>query len=171
MKKTIIIILVLGLVFVAKFCTNTVDVIETKGLEGTTCSIATIKIGDETSYALAHGQKLINDERYKEIYMEHGIIIAFNNQGYHFYTSDGNMINNMYYTGYMTTKNYAILQSKLGEYIYNQNNDMLSSPYKTIIPQADEFMVEDVNGWGVLDKDLECIVPTEYGSLSQLPKH
>ena len=80
MKKTIIVILVLGLIFVAKFCTNTVDVIETKGLEGTTCSIATIKIGDETSYALAHGQKLINDEHYKEIYMEHDIIIAFNNR-------------------------------------------------------------------------------------------
>ena len=171
MKKTIIVILVLGLILVARFCSHDVEIIQTQALEGTECAIATLDLGNKKAYSVYHGQKLVNSEIYNQISSEHGIIIAHNEQGYRFYNRYGNMINNLYYDGYEVTPRYAIFESKLGKYIYAQHNDMLSIPYQEVIPQGRHFAVKGVNGWGVLDKDLECIVPTEYASLSQLPKH
>ena len=140
-------------------------------MEGTECAIATLELGNKKAYAVYHGQKLVNGEIYEQISSEHGIIIAHNEYGYRFYNRTGNMINNLYYDDYEITARYAIFESQLGKYIYAQHNDMLSIPYQEVIPQGHCFAVKDINGWGVLDKDLECVVPTEYASLSQLPKH
>ena len=170
MKKTIIVIVVLGLIFAARFCSHTVDIVHTQALEGTECSVAVIDLGNPNGYAVYHGQKLVNGEIYDQISSKHGIIIAHNEHGYRFYNRSGNMINNLYYDDYDITARYAIFESRLGKYIYTQHNDILSIPYQEVIPQGRHFAVKDVNGWGVLDKDLECIIPTEYASLSQLPQ-
>lgn len=171
MKKAIIIILVLGIVFVAKFCTHTVEVVESKRLPNTEYSVATVKTGKTIRYALAQNNELLTEPKYAELYVEVNIIVArLTNGEFHIFNTRGQRINDMNFTGYSVTQSYAVLHSALGEYIYNPENDMLSGPYKEVIPQNNGFWVQAVNGWGILNSDLECIVPTQYASTQQLPK-
>lgn len=172
MKKTIIITLVLALAFVARFCTHTIEIVESRKLPNTECAVATVKAGKTTGYALAQDNELLTSAEYTAIHTEFDIIVAnLKNGNIHIFNRHGQRINNMDFTGCNAAENYAVLHSSLGKYIYNPKNDMLSDPYEEVIPQKNSFWVKAVNGWGVLNSELECIIPTRYASPQQFPQH
>ena len=85
-------------------------------------------------------------------------------QGYVFYS-----VNQHPLFGKKTMDNYQELKQGIFQisgnseyYLYLPTEDNLAGPYSEIKNHKKGFLIKDVNGWGMLNSQLECIIPTEH---------
>lgn len=95
---------------------------------------------------------------------DNGLYYEQTTQGYIFYS-----VNQHPLFAEQTMDNYKKLNQdifqisgSIGHYLYHPAEDYLAGPYINIKTNSEEFLIEDVNGWGVLNSHLECIIPTEH---------
>ena len=54
------------------------------------------------------------------------------------------------------------ISGNIGHYLYLPAEDCLAGPYSEIKTNPKGFLIKDINGWGMLNSQLECIIPTEH---------
>ncbi len=95
---------------------------------------------------------------------DNGLYYEQTTQGYIFYS-----VNQHPLFSKQTMDNYKKLNQdifqisgSIGHYLYLPAEDCLAGPYSAIKSISDGFLIKDVNGWGMLNTQLECIIPTEH---------
>ena len=95
---------------------------------------------------------------------DNGLYYTQTEQGYVFYSS-----NNCLLFAEQTMDSYKKLNQdvfqisgNIGHYLYHPAEDCLAGPYSEIKTNSKGFLIKDINGWGMLNSQLECIIPTEH---------
>ena len=55
-----------------------------------------------------------------------------------------------------------LICGNIEHYLYQPLEDCLAGPYSEIKTNPKGFLIKDINGWGMLNSQLECIIPTEH---------
>lgn len=99
-----------------------------------------------------------------QITEDNGLFYTQTQQGYVFYS-----VNQHPLFGKKTMDNYQELKHGVFQicgnseyYLYLPTEDNLAGPYSEIKNHKKGFLIKDVNGWGMLNSQLECIIPTEH---------
>ena len=95
---------------------------------------------------------------------DNGLYYAKTEQGYIFYSVNNYpLFDEQIMDSYQKIKKGTFqISGKQGFFLYQPQEDCLIGPYINIKTNSKGFLVEDVNGWGMLNSKLECIIPTEH---------
>ena len=126
MKKTIIFLFTIGLIFAVKYCSSYAPVSQ-------------------------YGQ-------------EDGLKYELSEKGYKFFSPNDCLIfGNQNMDSYQNLQNGTfIIKGQYGDFLYTPQDDHLEGPYSAIKLSQNGYLIKDINGWGMLNLDLEYVIPTEH---------
>ena len=95
---------------------------------------------------------------------DNGLFYEKNEKGYVFYSSNNfPLFANQTMDSYTKVKDGIFqISGKIGKYLYYPIEDCLVGPYIDIQPISKGFLIKGINGWGMLDTQLECTIPTQH---------